>query len=85
MNPLMGLVENSLAENLKTTTLVTAITRNAIHVLTSIAALLSYINFKYPCTFSSDCSLFGTDDTAMQGLVTIFLNYYFLADILSLP
>ncbi len=87
VSSLMHLVENSLAEDLKTTTLVTAISRNVIHVFTSIAALVSYLSFKYPCLFTSDCSqLFGSsDDTAMAGMITMFLNYYFLADILSLP
>ena len=87
VSSLMLLVENSLAEDLKTTTLVTAISRNVFHVFTSIAALVSYLSFKYPCMFTSDCShIFGTsDDSAMSSMITVFLNYYFLADILSLP
>ena len=84
MNSLLVLVENSLAEDLKTTTLVAAITRNAIHVVTSIAALVSYLDFKYPCVFGKECPMID-DDHATSGMLTVFINYYFLADILSLP
>ena len=86
MSPLAALlVQNSLAENLKTATLVAALTRNGIHVLTSITALVSYLNYKYPCIFGSSCPSLNSDDQAMTGMMTLFLNYYFLADILSLP